>query len=394
MTLRFPAGLLPVISKSIITARHHLTQNLRLLRFREARPDRFRANIIYMINWMRQKRWLLISFPIFLLLYLASFPFSPDSSCLGQNKNEEHPFSLEVNVDLVILNATVVDERGSYVTGLKKEDFRLYEDEELQDISVFMPVEAPFQLVLLVDNSNSTKADLSLIKKAAINFTNELRPDDRISLVEINYFVRRLNEFTSNRKNLHQEINRLSTYPYGGSRIYDGLAEGINYLRQSNPGRKAMVLLSDNMENSSTLRFEDLRSLIARNDMVYYAVTILNQEDQRNLLEKYLKSPKAEEPLITNAKNSLSVLDEVYEIQTERMLTLTEESGGRMLTVRNLNDLSGEYSKVAYELRNTYTLAFYSKNHWRDGTIRKLRVEVENPQLTVRSRTSYYVPKD
>lgn len=346
-----------------------------------------------MINWKCQGRWLLISIPIFILLYLAGSVFFPDSTCMGQNKNEEHPFSLEVNVDLVILNATVVDEKGNYVTGLKKEDFRLYEDEELQDISVFMPVEAPFQSVLLVDNSNSTKADLGLIKKAAINFVNELRPEDRISLVEINYFVRKLNEFTSDRKTLHREINRLSTYPYGGSRIYDGLAEGINDLRQSNPGRKAMVLLSDNMENSSSLRFEDLRTLIARNDMVFYAVTILNQEDERKLLERYLMSPKAEEPLITNAKNSLSVLAEVYEIQTERMLTLTEESGGRMLTVRNLNDLSGEYSKVANELRNTYTLAFYSKNHWRDGTIRKLRVETKNPQLAARSRTSYYVPK-
>jgi Ca-activated chloride channel family protein len=394
MSLRIPKGHRPGPRESIFAATCHLTQNRLVIRLKEATTDRFHANIVTMINWKRQGRWLLISIIIFLPLYLASFPFFPNSACVGQNKNEEQPFSLEVNVDLVILNATVVDGKGNYVTGLKKEDFRLYEDEELQDISVFMPVEAPFQLVLLVDNSNSTKADLSLIKKAAINFTNELRPDDRISIVEINYFVRRLNEFTSNRKILHEEISRLSTYPYGGSRIYDGLAEGINYLRQSNPGRKAMVLLSDNMENSSSLRFEDLRSQIARNDMVFYAVTILNQEDERKLLEKYLKSPKAIEPLITNAKNSLSVLEEVYEIQTERMLTLTEESGGRMLNVRNLSDLSGEYSKVANELRNTYTMAFYSKNHWRDGTIRKLRVEVADPQLTVRNRTSYYVPKD
>ena len=76
------------------------------------------------------------------------------------------------------------------------------------------------------------------------------------------------------------------------------------------------------------------------------------------------------------------------------MQTLTEETGGKMLTIRNLADLSGEYSKVANELRNTYTLAFYSKNHWRDGSIRKLRLEVTWPGLKVRSRTSYFVSKD
>jgi hypothetical protein len=62
--------------------------------------------------------------------------------------------------------------------------------------------------------------------------------------------------------------------------------------------------------------------------------------------------------------------------------------------VQNLEDLAGEYSKVANELRHTYSLAYYSKNHWHDGTIRKIRVEVKNPNYQVRTRTSYFVPKD
>jgi VWFA-related protein len=345
---------------------------------------------------MKRKRWgqLRISAPVILTALLIISTSLIHSRFLSQTRKDEIPFSLEVNVDMVVLNATVVDDHETYISGLKKEDFQLFEDEEPQDISVFMPVETPFQLVLMIDNSNSTKGDLGLIKKAASNFVNELRPEDRISIIEINYFVHRLNDLTSSRKSLYQEISRLSTYPYGGSRIYDGLAEGINYLSRTPPGRKAMVLLSDNMENSSALRFEDLRTLFARNDMVLYSVTIENQESQKNKLEKYIKNPKAPEPLVSNAIKSLSVLDEVYAIQTERMQTLTEETGGKMLTIRNLADLSGEYSKVANELRNTYTLAFYSKNHWRDGSIRKLRLEVTRPGLKVRSRTSYFVSKD
>ena len=255
---------------------------------------------------MKRKRWgqLRISAPVILTALLIISTSLIHSRFLSQTRKDEIPFSLEVNVDMVVLNATVVDDHETYISGLKKEDFQLFEDEEPQDISVFMPVETPFQLVLMIDNSNSTKGDLGLIKKAASNFVNELRPEDRISIIEINYFVHRLNDLTSSRKSLYQEISRLSTYPYGGSRIYDGLAEGINYLSRTPPGRKAMVLLSDNMENSSALRFEDLRTLFARNDMVLYSVTIENQESQKNKLEKYIKNPKAPEPLVSNAIKS------------------------------------------------------------------------------------------
>jgi Ca-activated chloride channel family protein len=97
---------------------------------------------------------------------------------------------------------------------------------------------------------------------------------------------------------------------------------------------------------------------------------------------------------VENAKLSLSVLEEVYQIQTERLQTLTDETGGKIFLVRDLADLAQEYSKVAQELRNTFSLAYYSKNKERNGTMRKIRVEVKNPQYLVRSRTSYFVPKD
>jgi VWFA-related protein len=186
----------------------------------------------------------------------------------------------------------------------------------------------------------------------------------------------------------------LTTFPYGGSKVYDGIAEGIRRLATLSGGRKAVVLLSDNMENFSEIKFEDLRRLIAVNDAVLYSVTILNKEGQKEKLESYIKNPKAEEPFLSNARNSLSVLEEVYEIQNERMSALTEESGGRMMLVNNLADLRGEYTKVANELRHTYTLAYYSKNHWHDGTMRKIRVELKHSRYQVRTRTSYFVPKE
>ena len=316
----------------------------------------------------------------------------------GQQKSEEKPFSLKVNVDLVVLNVTVVDEKGSNVTRLNRDDFSIYEDDVLQDLSDFRPVEAPFHLVLVLDTSISTRTSLGLIKKAASNFADELRPADSIAVAEINFFAKQIQNFTSDRKAVRRAIHSLSTFPYGGSRVYDGVAMALKHLQGVEGGRKAIVVLSDGMENSSSIKFEELRRELAQGDAVFYPITIQNKDRQKNLLENFIRTADATKPeiapIVKNAKESLFVLEEVYQIQTERLQTLAEETGGKIFFVSDLADLAGEYAKVAQELRNTFSLAYYSKNTWRDGTMRKIRVEAKNPSYHVRTRSAYYVPKE
>jgi Ca-activated chloride channel homolog len=313
-------------------------------------------------------------------------------------KTKEEPFSLKVNVDLVVLNLTVMDENGANITSLKQEDFSIYEDEVKQEISTFLPVESPFNLVLVLDTSISTRTSLPLIKKAASNFTDQLRPTDRIAIAEINFLVRQAQDFTSDRKILKKAIQRLMTYSSGGSKIYDGIAEAVRQLQKTGVGRKAVIILSDGMENSSRIKFEELRRLLAQADAVLYPITILNKESQKDQLEDFIKKADRKKPdlapIIANAKASLSVLEEVYQVQTERLQSMAEETGGKTFLVANLADLAGEYAKVAQELRNTFSLAYYSKNKERDGTMRKIRVEVKNPTYHVRTRTGYFVPQD
>jgi Ca-activated chloride channel family protein len=316
----------------------------------------------------------------------------------ASQKPDERPFSLKVNVDLVILNVAVVDEKGANVTALRKEDFAVYEDDVEQEVSHFLPVEAPFHLVLALDTSISTRSSLSLIKKAASNFTDQLRPSDRIAVTQIDFDLREVQDFTGNRKKLKGAIEGIATSARGGSRIYDGVVQALKLLQKVESGRKAVIMLSDGMENASRIRFEDLRRLLAQSDVVFYPVTILNKGSQKDLLEDFINKADKKKPEtashVENAKVSLSILEEVYQIQTERLQTLTDETGGKIFLVRDLADLAEEYSKVAHELRNTFSLAYYSKNADRDGTMRRIRVEVKNPSYRVRYRTSYFVPKD
>ena len=333
-------------------------------------------------------------------LFLLEFLLDMPSGILRgtEQQQEQSPFSIKVNVDLVVLNVTVMDEKEQVVTSLGREDFIVYEDDVRQDIADFLPVEIPFKLVLVIDTSISTRSSIRLIKKAAIHFTEQLRPSDRIAVIEISSTVKLAQDFTSDRRKLQRSIDDIATSSSGGSQIYDGIAQAINSLRQGEVGRHAVILLSDGMENSSRIGFPELRRLLAQSDVVFYPVTIVNRQNERDMLEDFIKNADRLKPdevsTIENAKVSLSFLEEVYQVQTERLQTLTEESGGKKFLVNDLGDLAEEYAKVAQELRNTMSLAYYSKNQMMDDNIRRIRVEVKKPGYHVRCRTSYFVPKE
>jgi len=336
---------------------------------------------------------------LIIILFLGFSLALPSGVARGADQQlEQSPFSIKVNVDLVILNVAVVDEKEEVVTSLGRDDFIVYEDDVKQDIADFLPVEVPFKLVLVIDTSISTRSSLRLIKKAAIHFTDQLRPSDRIAVIAISSSVRLAQDFTSDRKRLRQSIEDIATSSTGGSKIYDGLAQAVNSLRRGKVGRHAVILLSDGMENSSRIGFPELRRLLAQSDVVFYPVTLLNRQSEKDMLEDFIKNADRKKPDVVsnveNAKVSLSFLEEVYQVQTERLQTLTEETGGERFLVGDLGDLTEEYAKVARELRNTMSLAYYSKNGKPDESVRSIRVEVKNPGYRVRCRTSYFVPKD
>ena len=306
---------------------------------------------------------------------------------------EGSEFSLKVNVDLVVLNVNVMDESGRSVTDLRQEDFSLYENDVQQTITEFLPTEAPFNLALVLDTSSSVRTNLSLIKKAGIEFTHQLRPNDRIGIAVFSSSVNQILPFTSDRKQLSRAIDRLSVSTFAGSKVYDAIAQAVYRLRELTTGRSAIVILSDGMENASRIKFEGLRLLLAQSDAVLYPVTLLNKERQQDKLEAYIQSHPGD-PYIANARASLAVLSDIYQKQTGRLLTVAQDTGGKVFVVSNLSDLAGEYAKIAEQLRNTYSVAYYSTNSRRDGTLRSLRVVAKNPKYQIRGRSNYFVPRE
>jgi VWFA-related protein len=200
--------------------------------------------------------------------------------------------------------------------------------------------------------------------------------------------------FTGDRRLLTRTLDSLTVSTFGGSRVYDAIAQSVYRLRELNAGRSAIVILSDGMENASRIKFEGLRLLLAQSDAVLYPVTILNRKRQQDQLEAYIRSRPESDPYLANARASLAVLSEIYQLQTQRLFTLAQETGGKVFVVSNLSDLAGEYAKIAQELRNTYSVAYYSTNSRRDASLRSVRVEVKDPKYRVRARSTYFVPKE
>jgi Ca-activated chloride channel homolog len=337
-------------------------------------------------------RHLLVALILLTLLAaaMASGSFSAQNDPAPQEGSE---FSLKVNVDLVVLNVNVVDESGRSVTDLRQEDFSLYENDVQQTITEFLPTEAPFNLALVLDTSSSVRTNLPLIKKAGIEFTHQLRPKDRIGIAAFSSSVIQILAFTSDRKQLSRALDALSVSKSAGSKVYDAIAQAVYRLRELTTGRSAIVILSDGMENASRIKFDGLRLLLAQSDAVLYPVTLLNKEREQDKLEDYIRTHPGD-PYIANARASLAVLSDIYKTQTGRLLTVAQDTGGKVFVVSNLSDLAGEYAKIAEQLRNTYSVAYYSTNSRRDGTLRSVRVVAKNPKYQIRGRSNYFVPRE
>jgi len=156
---------------------------------------------------------------------------------------------IRVNTTLVTLPVSVMDRDGRYVPNLRKENFRLWEDNVEQTVAVFSAVDKPFSVVLMLDTSGSTRFRLEDIQDAAIAFTNQLRQDDRVMVVSFDDQVRVLTEFTSDRSRLRDAIRR--TRPGDGTKLYDAVDMVMNQRLNTVDGRKAVVLFTDGVDTTS-----------------------------------------------------------------------------------------------------------------------------------------------
>lgn len=293
---------------------------------------------------------------------------------------------LRISTNLVTVPAIVKTRQGRYVTNLRREDFRIYEDGAEQEISSFETVDKSFTVTLMLDISDSTRIKLSDIQNAAIAFLNQLRPDDRALIVAFDKRFALLTEVTNDRNVLAAAIRRVKTG--GGTALYDAIDTMVSAKLKQIPGRKAVVILTDGVDTASLRATYDstLRSATEQ-----YALIYPIQYDTPNGAGG---QPNHEFGLVTYTTPSGEPLSKAYARGTRYLQLIAATSGGRFHYSDTLKSLEHSFERIAQELRQQYSLSYYPKNSNPRKGKRRIRVIVSAPNTVVQARDSYVYKPD
>jgi Ca-activated chloride channel family protein len=315
--------------------------------------------------------------PCFLIVLFVAVSWAS-----GQERNSPQRVAeddvVRVSTNLVTVPVSVMDRQGRFIPNLKEEQFRIYEDGIEQKIAYFESAEKPFTVALMLDTSDSTRFKLKDIQDAALEFVEQLRPDDRVIVAAFDKNITVLTEATSDRRLLTSAIRRVQT---GGSTgLYNAIDVIINQRLNRIRGRKAIVLFTDGVDTASqsatyegTLRFaQELDSLV-------YPI----QYDTLTDLRKQATEMNAQ--IVTAKGETLGV---AY-ARAERYLRLiADKTGGRFYYTRSLKRLQEVFTSIAQELREQYSIGYYPKSEGHPAE-RRIKVKVSAPGVVVGARRGY-----
>jgi Ca-activated chloride channel homolog len=282
--------------------------------------------------------------------------------------------AVRVETSLVSTPVTVHDRQGKFVPGLRKGDFRIFEDEVEQEIEWFAAVEVPFHLVLLLDTSRSTVFRLEEIQQAAIDFIDQLRPQDTVMVISFDDAVNVDTEFTNDRRQLRHAIRNIRTGT--STRLYDAIELAITERLDEVSGRKAIVLFTDGTDTAS--RLSSSRATIARveeSDALVYVVQYDTDRDLQNL--------------VLGRGVGIGGMKSGGQRESGYLRELVERSGARLYQAENMPSLNRAFAQIAGDLRNQYWLSYYPTKAARDGSYRRLRVSVNRSDVVLRAREGY-----
>jgi VWFA-related protein len=286
------------------------------------------------------------------------------------------PGQIRIQVNLVNLFATVRDKHKAIVTGLKQDDFQVYEDGQLQEITNFSAESnLPITLGILIDTSGSEYFMLSGEKEAGSRFlARVLRKGDLAMVMTFDTDVDLLADFTDDRGSLDRAINRaqinvpvggvivqgpLPSSGTGGTNFYDAVYLAAHDKLSDEAGRKAIVVLTDAEDTGSKLKLQDAIEAAQRTDTVVHILLVAADGGDRDVASR-----------------------------------LTGDTGGRMIIVRSEKNLEQAFDEISEELRSQYTIGYTPTNKKHDGSYRKIKVEMKNKDYSALARRGYYAPNN
>lgn len=272
-------------------------------------------------------------------------------------QDEEDNTPVKIDTLLVTVPLTVSDKKGSYIAGLKKENFTIYEDGLSQNIELFLNEEAPMNVAILLDTSYSTKDVLDNIQKAARDFVKILRPGDRAVIVSFDDRTVFLSKLESDRKVLSNAIERVSVSNVNGSDMYEAIAQVAKNYFVELKGRKAIIALTDGMVTGRGISAQQTLDTLQKSDTFFYPIIF-----QTDALKKKRKP-----------------------VTVELLQIMAEDTGGKFYE-KDSTKLKEAFQSIAEDLKNQYLLGFYPRNTEKGNLRSRFRVVVDRNELIVRTK--------
>jgi Ca-activated chloride channel family protein len=181
---------------------------------------------------------------------------------------------LKVDVDLVVVTATVTDPQNRYVTGLEQEHFTVMEDKIEQKIEYFSAEDVPLSVGIVFDVSGSMKDKLSIARDAAVTFLKTGNPDDEYFLVAFANKPEVVEDFTTDISRLQKQL--IFAPAKGMTALYDSVYVGLEKLKDGTNSKKALLLITDGEDNRSRYTFSNVKEFVKEQDVQIYSIGIVN----------------------------------------------------------------------------------------------------------------------
>ena len=274
-------------------------------------------------------------------------------------------YTIGVNVNEVVLHATAQDHKGILVSGLRQEEFQVYEDGVLQPIKYFSHQDIPVTVGLVIDNSGSMRPKRADVITAAVAFARSSNPEDQMFVVNFNekvsFGLPGDMPFTDKVAELETALSRIATN--GETALYDAVAVALEHLKKGNRDKKVLIVISDGGDNASKHNLTQIRALAGAPDAIIYTIGIFDEEDSD-------RNPHV-------------------------LRQLAKDTGGEAFLPESLKEVVPICERIARDIRNQYTIGYVPTNKKPDGTYRSIEVKANAPghgRLSVRTRAGYNAP--
>lgn len=265
---------------------------------------------------------------------------------------------IRLDVKVVQIPVTVTDLIDRPIEGLRKEDFRLFEDDVEQKIIYLSGEDAPASVGLIFDASGSMRDKMATSVAAVDQFFQTTLPGDEFLLVRFSDKPVLITGFTND---THEISGWLHSIRAGGwTALHDAVYLGIQKMKAAKNSRKALFVLSDGGDNNSRYSAAEIKDLVREADVRIYSIgLLLGMLQGGRFLEK-----------------------------------ISEDTGGRMIRVRKLDEMPEAIEKLSRDLRSQYLLGYYPTNSQNDGRFRRVRVQVHHATVRASWRRGYYAPME